>query len=330
MHRTRLALLLALPLSFVLSGCWVTEQCGLPGDEDGDGLEGCEDPDCFSRPMCGATGREPVPDPGFDDDDDAFDDDDVDDDDDAFDDDDDDDEFSEQFSFTFDGAASVLDIGDDDDSADPDPGGDAFSVEVVFTIQHWRDINAGDLLCDQRVRLTGDLLFGDGIVDSLDDVGRCATCNGFLELDPATYEDLSDPAVEADDCAPDVIQNAGDLGAQLLTPAAQSGMGDFLHFGLIDEATLAAGGIGLTVDDAPPTDWQEFGMRRTHAAYVQATLDTLAGTAGLESVTLPPEAGSDYLAAFEIAQLETTPEPAPPTLVGPFVGQALFIFTGGL
>ena len=312
----------ALGLLVPLSGCWVTEQCSLPGDEDGDGLENCEDPDCALRPYCGGPLREPIAPPGADDDDDDL----------PF---DDDDDVPESFSgntFSFELIATPADEpGDDDDSASEEGGDDApvhYEIEMLYTISYWRDLENGIPLCDQVIELFGEAWFGPGVMDELDDVGTCSVCTGFLELNWLTYRDVTNPDTNPDHCDfqdPESMGGADDMGPILLTPRGEGGFGDFLRLALVDDSTLQGLGMQLRVGEAPPIDWAALGMHRTHAAYVQAAPGSMSASLGLDQVTLPPEPGSDYLAAFEIARRDKAGDEPGIALEGMGTGMALFV-----
>jgi hypothetical protein len=284
------------------SGCWVTEQCSIPGDEDGDGLEDCEDPDCFSRPYCrGFT----VPPPDVGDDDGFFDDDD----DDFFDDDDFD---INGLTFAFELVATTQDLGDDDDSANDEARGSSYRLTTEFTITYWLDISNGIPNCEQHITIQGEAWFDDGIVDSLGDQGSCENCTGFIEYDPTTRLDISNPALNPDHCAPDDLQSAGaDYGTRMLSiadaDATPPNHGDFLTTATWDFQTHLALGTDVTVTteqdrtaEGLATEWAQFSLVYSHTGFVHAHATSLAGSAGLEFITRSPHTGSDYLASWEI------------------------------
>lgn len=313
-----------------LSGCWVTEQCSVPGDEDGDGLEGCDDPDCFGRALC-AGGGGPL-DIG---DDDDFDDDDFSDDDD-FD--------SDGLTFSFDLVATPNAGGGDDDSADDDGKRLSYAVTTEFTITHWVDIQNGIQNCDQHVTLEGEAWFMLGIVDSFGDVGTCENCTGFVTYDPTTRTDISDPSVDPDHCELANLQAVGmDYGTRMLSPADPNATpvnyGDFLTAAFWDYETHQVLGTDLSVNsetdrtaEGSRAEWEQFNLTYTHTGFAHAHPQSLAGSAGLDSINRAPHTGSDYLAAWEVFLDPATNEHDPAAnadMQGAYGGSANYILTLG-
>lgn len=235
------------------------------------------------------------------------------------------------FSLTLD--AEPLDVGDDDDA--PSPAA-AREIRAEFRFLYRGSGNA--LSCDQRVEIRGRAWFGDGIVETLGDVGTCASCTGFLEFDPATYLDItatSGGGARACDLA--VLQDLGsNWGVRLLSPpdpaATPPTHGDFLSLALWDAETHAASGVDLTV--APEDDHTAEGATAahaeldrlyTHAAFVRAVPESVAVELELGAVTRRPEPGSDYLFAwlFSVPTHEA-PEVPPVELLGTYDAEASF------
>jgi hypothetical protein len=247
----------------------------------------------------------PEPPAGADDDDATDDDDAVDDDDVGADDDDTGGDF-EADGLTFEFTASVsTGAGDDDDSA-------SYTVATEFQITYFVDINNGITNCVQHVTVEGEAWFEFGIVNTLDDQGTCDNCTGFIEYDPATITDISNPDLDPEHCDPAELVAVGvDYATRMLSPADPNAtppnMGDFLTLATWDYTTHDILGTDLTVSTevdrtaaGTATFWEEYTLTYSHAGFVWAHPQSLAGSAGLDSVNRAPHAGSDYLAAWEI------------------------------
>ncbi len=254
----------------------------------------------------------PSADPGTDDDDAATDDDDVSDDDDAQGDDDDAQGFdADGLTFNFALTSTLTDVGDDDDSAGGERG-TSYQIETEFIISYWVDIMNGIRNCDQHVTVTGEAWFEYGIVDTLGDQGSCENCTGFIEYDPTTVTDTSNPDLDPDHCNPADLQAVGaDYAARMLSPADPNATpvlyGDFLTTATWDYTTHDLLGVDITVStEADRTaagsaaEWAQYSLTYSHTGFTNAHPQSLAGGAGLDAITRPPHPGSTYLGSWEI------------------------------
>ena len=283
------------------------------------------------------------------DDDDATDDDDVADDDDAGDDDDDDAGGgfdADGLTFQFELVSTTADVGDDDDSAMGGGEGRGLSYQIAteFTISYWVDIMNGIPNCDQHVTITGEAWFEFGIVNTIGGQGDCENCTGFIEYDPTTLTDISNPALDPDHCAPADLQAVGaDYATRMLAiadpNATPTNYGDFLTTATWDYETHNILGTDVTVSaEADRTaagstaEWAQYSLTYSHTGFTHAHPQSLAGSAGLDGITRPPHAGSDYLAAWEIFLNPKLNEHDPLTnadMVGTYGGSANYILTLG-
>lgn len=301
----------------------------------------------FAAPLA-LTG---CPSGGTGDDDDAADDDDDDlpqDDDDASDDDDDATGGFEAdgITFQFTSTVTATDTGDDDDddSSAGEARGTSYTAVTEFAITYWVDIQNGIENCTQRATIEGEGWFEFGIVNTLGDQGNCENCTGFIEYDPTTYTDISNPALDPEDCDPAELTAVGaDYALRMLSPADPNAtpplMGDFLTTATWDFTTHDVLGTDLTVSTdidrtatGSETEWAQFSLQYSHSGFVWAHPQSLAGTAGLSSITRPPHPGSDYLASWEIFlnPAENTHDPKTNSdMQGTYGGSANYILTLG-
>ena len=214
------------------------------------------------------------------------------------------------------------DVVDDDDGADDDdavddddatgPSGDvvlafAFELEVedgdssgVLRVD-FVDPAAGELVCRQRLQFAGTASFGPGLVDG------CAACTGVLSIDPDSVLDLTNPAVDAEDCDPNwILGSQLNYGGGMLTPRADGGFGDLLTIGLIDLDRFEA--LDLFVDRAGEYDaaalravFDAAGTSIAQIGYLQDVAGSVAAGTGIAAVaeTAGP-GGDDWLAAWQI------------------------------
>ena len=279
-----------------------------------------------------------------DDDDDAGDDDDATDDDDVGADDDDTGGGFEADGVTFEFTTSVsTGTGDDDDSAG-DERGTSYTVATEFQITYFVDINNGITNCVQHVTVEGEGWFEFGIVNTLEDQGTCDNCTGFVEYDPTTITDISNPGLDPEHCDPaELVAVGADYATRMLSPADPNAtppnMGDFLTLATWDYSTHDILGTDLTVSTksdrtaaGTATFWEQYTLTYSHAGFVWAHPTSLAGTAGLSSITRPPHAGSDYLGSWEIFlnSAENTHDPLTnQDMQGNYGGNANYILTLG-
>ena len=285
---------------------------------------------------------------GTGDDDDAADDDDDDlpqDDDDAADDDDATNGFeADGITFNFTTTVTANASGDDDDSAEDGARGMSWDVLTEFQITYWVDIQNGIENCTQKATIEGDAWFEFGIVNTLGDQGNCENCTGFIEYDPATYTDISNPALDPEDCDPAELTAVGaDYALRMLSPADPNAtppnMGDFLTTATWDFTTHDVLGTDITVSTdidrtatGAETEWAQYSLQYSHTGFVWAHPNSLAGTAGLSSITRPPHPGSDYLGSWEIFLNPAENDHDPKTnqdMQGDYGGSANYILTLG-
>jgi len=277
-----------------------------------------------------------------DDDDSIVDDDDDDlpeDDDDAVDDDDDDGlpDF-DGITFEFQMDVSAEDVGDDDDSAGGgEERGTQYTVTVQHTINYWIDVQNGIALCTQVMESQAEAWFGFGVVPELGVDESCPQFTGYLEVDPTTVTDLSNPDLDPEHCDPAGLDAVGgNYGRRLLSPAdpnaTPANYGDFLSFGFLDAETHSILGIELNTNpqaatsaDALRAEYEGFGLTYVGAAFLPVTPGSLAAGAGLDQIANPVGSGCDWLAGFELFKNPATNEHVGEDLQGEYGATAGFL-----
>ncbi len=279
---------------------------------------------------------------GGDDDDVAGDDDDAADDDDFAADDDD---------FTADDDDAVA---DDDDAVGFDADGLTFqfaltAVEGVngtvtitgeYIVSYWVDIMNGIRNCDQHMNFEAQYVHGFGV----DTTPGCTNCSGHVTFNLGAFQDVSNPNLDPDHCLPADLDAVGANYAVRMTqpadpnatPANYGDFGDDL--GIIDQETHDILGTDWTTADASTSDrtragseaeWAQYSLDYTHTGFVNATPQSLAGSAGLNAITRPENPGSLFLAAWEMFINPANNTNTAAALEGEYGGSANFILTLG-
>jgi hypothetical protein len=207
------------------------------------------------------------------------------------------------------------DASNDDDAVDDDdasgPSGDThLTFEMEFDVVggdldgvlsiSFAD-NAGDLTCRQRLLFDGSVAFGAGLITD------CPGCTGVLTIDPESVLDLTNPAVDSEDCDPAwIVSSQLNYGVGMLTPRDQDGFGDLLSIGLIDIERFA--GLGLFVDQAQEYDapalisaFQDGGTAIAQIGYLADEVGSVTNGTGFGAVAEGAGPGGDaWLAAWQI------------------------------
>ena len=192
----------------------------------------------------------------------------------------------------------------DDDSTTPDfaPAGLSFELSLTanpglggnvgilanFTVRYWEDLANGVLLCNQRMDVKGSATFGYGVMGT-----DCGSCTGHISFEQSTAQDVSNPAIDPDDCDSAVLAAANkDYGTYLLTSISNSGLGDFLDLALLDADSVDQLGIEYTDNsDFTTADLisqiEGQGATFTHFAAVEAVTNSLSQLSALGTVAEP-------------------------------------------
>jgi hypothetical protein len=121
--------------------------------------------------------------------------------------------------------------------------------------------------------------------------------------------------------------------------ATPANYGDFLTTAFWDYETHQVLGTDLSVSsetdrtaEGSLAEWEQFSLTYTHTGFAHAHPQSLAGSAGLDSISRAPHAGSDYLAAWEVFLDPSTNEHDPAAnadMQGAYGGSANYILTLG-
>ena len=250
-------------------------QCDDDEDNDGDGDTDCDDSDCDNDGDC----------------------------EDGDDDDDDDGDFVVE-GFTFEVQLTVTVSGDDDDSAsgdddsasgddddsatgddDDDDDGGNYVVSVDYVMEYFSDFDNNVTQCLQILRGTGVANFNSGGSAA----PGCTNCTGYINFDPATFEDVSDFANNPQFCDPAALDALGkNAGAALVAPLSDTALGDFLQMGLIDTGSLDFLDLSVTLDGSQTAAdlievWEANAGVSTHVGLVEAVEGSLGANMSLAS-----------------------------------------------
>ena len=230
--------------------------------------------------------------------------------------------------------------GDDDDAVDPTLY--QTQAEFFFTyLEVDQAAGTGEVTCNQRISVEGTADFGFGTAEG------CDNCTGMLSFDASTAVDISNPAKNPDDCDPLVLEAAGaDMGLAMLTAFGDEpghwtnadgprNYGDFLSIATMDENTQQVLGYnGSSSGDQDLTaagnaDWAmtTYGADFTHVGLVNGdpASNTLAAGSGIETVSAPAGAGSDYYFYFVIAKDPAANPYEGSDMQGDYLGIARFV-----
>jgi hypothetical protein len=216
-------------------------------------------------------------------------------------------------TFTFRMEVVSEDVGDDDDSAGDPPNeerGRRYTVEFEHTISYWIDVQNGVPYCEQIVRSQAEAWFDYGIVVELGVDKACPQFTGFIEIDPETLEDLSNPELDPDQCDMAEFDAVGrNYGRLLLTPADPNAQpptyGDFLQMATIDVGTHRILGLELNTQGNSTADvlaatYDEAELKYVGASFIQPVAGSLAAGAGLDQIANKIGDGCNWLAGFEM------------------------------
>ena len=113
--------------------------------------------------------------------------------------------------------------------------------------------------------------------------------------------------------------------------------GDFGdEMGIIDQETHDVLGTDWTVSatsdrtrDGSEAEWEQYSLDYTHEGFINATSQSLAGSAGLNTITRPEANGSLFLAGWEIFINPQMNSNTAAAMEGAYGGSANFILTLG-
>jgi hypothetical protein len=171
-------------------------------------------------------------------------------------------------------------------------------------------------------------VFGPGAL------GGCADCTGHIALDPASFVDVSDPAVDPDNCDPGVLDNAGVNFGEAMTASVEDGGGaDFQQLGLIDAATMQALGVSADLNGNQTaaqitSDLAGGGYHLAQAAGMHAIGTTVSGQSGLDAVANPMSDGSEWLYFWYIYRDPATNPHEGADMVGDYYAGGFWQFGG--
>ena len=206
-----------------------------------------------------------------------------------------------------------------------------------YTFIYWVDIQNGIQQCEQVVNFEAQYF------DGFSGLAGCTNCSGYISFNLGAFQDVSNPNLDPDQCLPADLDAVGaNYGLRMTQPADPNAVppnyGDFgSDLGIIDQATHAVLGTDWTVDatidrtrDGSEAQWAQYSLDYTHSGFINATPTSLAGGAGLSSITRPESAGSSYLGGWEFfTNPATNTDPDNVSFEGTYGGQAMFILTLG-
>ena len=163
----------------------------------------------------------------------------------------------------------------------------------TFVVRYWQNLDAQLIGCEQTMAWEGTIETGFGVMED------CTVCSGQIVIDPMSVADVSDPAINPDDCSAELLATrASENWGTLFT--GEDGGGAWLDIPLLDLATATqllpsptnGGTLQETVDGLSGN-----GLQLTHVGFVPTGPGSIFGADGFDLPGVganPPEPGAPY------------------------------------